>query len=189
MSDGRRDARVIAGVAVGVVVLAALSTVGLAVAAGAFRSDRSAPNGACSAPPLAGTVVDVRLMNMGGPMMRAGGSMMGGTMRVVADRQSVPAGTVSLRVANVGSLVHELVVLRLDGGARVGDRPVGADGRIDEASSVGEASQSCGGGSGDGIAPGALGWVTLQLSAGDYELVCNLPGHYAGGMYTALHVG
>ncbi len=191
MSAARRDARVIAGVAA--VALAALSTVGLAAAAGVFRSQRTAPNGACAAPALAGAIVDVRLINMGGPMMRGGGSMMaggmGGTMRVVADRRSVPAGTVSLRVANVGSLVHELVVLRLDAGASVGDRPVGADGRVEETGSVGEASRSCGSGSGDGIAPGALGWVTLQLPAGDYELVCNLAGHYAAGMYTALHVG
>ena len=191
MTAPRRDARVIAGVAVAAVALAGLSTFGLAAATGAFRSHRTAPNGACTAPPLPGTVVDVRLINMGGPMMRGGGSMMGGTMmggtmRVVADRASVPAGTVSLRVANVGSLVHELVVLPLDG--RVGDRPAGADGRIAETGSVGEASRSCGAGSGDGIAPGALGWVTLQLPAGDYELVCNLPGHYAAGMYTALHV-
>ena len=186
MSAARRDARVIAGVAVAAVALAGLSTFGLAAATGAFRSHRRAPNGACTAPPLTGTVVDVRLMNMGGSMM--GGTMMGGTMRVVADRASVPAGTVSLRVANVGSLVHELVVLPLDAGGRVGEQPAGADGRIAETGSVGEASRSCGAGSGDGIAPGALGWVTLQLPAGDYELVCNLPGHYAAGMYTALHV-
>ena len=188
MSAARRDARLIAGVAVGAVALAALSTIGLAAASGAFRSDRTAPNGACSAPPLPGTVVDVRLLNMGGPMMR-GGSMMGGTMRVVADTPIAPEGTVSLRVANVGSLVHELVVLPLDASGRVGDRQVGADGRIEETDNVGEASRSCGDGSGDGIAPGALGWVTLQLPAGDYELVCNLRGHYAAGMYTGLHVG
>ncbi len=188
MSTARRDARAIAGLAAAVVVLAALSTVGLAAAADVFRSDRTAPNGACDAPALAGAVVDVRLMNMGGPMMR-GGSTMGGTMRVVADRQTVAAGTVSLRVANVGSLVYELVVLPLDTGAGVGARAVGANGRVEETGSVGEASRSCGSGSGDGIAPGALGWVTLQLPAGDYELVCNLAGHYAAGMYTALHVG
>lgn len=184
----------IAGVVVAAVALAALSTVGLAAAAGVFRSHRSAPNGACAAPALAGGVVDVRLMNMGGPMMRGrGGSMMGGgmggTMRVVADRRSVPAGTVSLRVANIGSLVHEIVVLPLDAAVSVGDRSVGADNRVEETGSVGEASRSCGSGSGDGIAPGALGWVTLQLPAGDYELVCNLAGHYAAGMYTALHLG
>ncbi len=42
---------------------------------------------------------------------------------------------------------------------------------------------------GDGIAPGAASWVTLHLDAGRYELICNLPGHYAAGMFTELDVG
>jgi uncharacterized cupredoxin-like copper-binding protein len=30
--------------------------------------------------------------------------------------------------------------------------------------------------------------VTLDLKPGRYELLCNLPHHYAGGMYTELDV-
>jgi uncharacterized cupredoxin-like copper-binding protein len=132
-------------------------------------------------------VVDVQLMNMGGPMM-GGSSMMGGTMRIATDRSQVPVGTVSFRVANVGSLVHELVVLPLRDGAAPGQRAIASDGRIEETGSVAEASASCGNGAADGINPGALSWTTVQLPAGDYELVCNLPGHYAAGMYTTLQV-
>ena len=40
----------------------------------------------------------------------------------------------------------------------------------------------------EGIAAGSAGWVTLDLAPGRYELVCNLPGHYAAGMYTLLTV-
>ena len=98
------------------------------------------------------------------------------------------AGPVSLRVANVGSLVHELVVLPLANGDGSGSRSVGSDGRVSEAGSLGEASNTCGAGAGDGIDPGAFGWVTLDLPRGNYELVCNLPGHYASGMYTELRV-
>jgi uncharacterized cupredoxin-like copper-binding protein len=128
-------------------------------------------------------------MNMAGPMM--GGQMpaMGGTMRVVTNRQRVPPGTVSFRVGNIGTLVHELVVLPLSSGANVGQRQVGSDKRVNETASVGEASNTCGVGAGDGIGPGAVSWVTLNLRAGDYELVCNLAGHYAAGMYTGLRVG
>lgn len=43
-------------------------------------------------------------------------------------------------------------------------------------------------GEGDGIAADSTGWVTLHLPAGRYELVCNLPGHYAAGRYTELDV-
>ncbi len=47
---------------------------------------------------------------------------------------------------------------------------------------------SCGEGPGDGIAPGAESWVTLHLARGRYELICNLPFHYAMGMFTELDV-
>jgi uncharacterized cupredoxin-like copper-binding protein len=80
------------------------------------------------------------------------------------------------------------VILLLTNGARLGERTVDAAGRGDEAGSLGEASRTCGAGSGDAIAPGGIGWVTVELPAGDYELVCNLAGHYAAGMYTDLHV-
>ena len=53
---------------------------------------------------------------------------------------------------------------------------------------IGEASNGCGSGEGDGIRSGQLGWVTENLSPGHYELVCNLPGHYAAGMWTELVV-
>lgn len=189
MSAVSSRGRLLVGAAIAAVVLAAVSTVVVAAVTGGFRSASSSPNGRCSAPALQGTVVDVGLMNMGGRMMGGGGPMMGGTMRVRTDRRQAPAGTVSLRVANVGSLVHELVVLPLADGQRPGARAVGSDGRVDETGSVGEASRSCGEGSGDGIDPGSLGWVTLRLAPGRYELLCNLPGHYASGMYTELRVG
>lgn len=40
----------------------------------------------------------------------------------------------------------------------------------------------------DGIEPGASSWTTVTLAPGRYELVCNLPGHYAAAMYTRLTV-
>ena len=60
--------------------------------------------------------------------------------------------------------------------------------RPHEAGSLGEASRTCAAGGGDGIAPGASSWVTVTLPAGRYEIVCNLPGHYAAGMYAQLVV-
>ena len=30
--------------------------------------------------------------------------------------------------------------------------------------------------------------MTLTLTPGRYELLCNLPGHYTGGMYTELDI-
>jgi uncharacterized cupredoxin-like copper-binding protein len=38
------------------------------------------------------------------------------------------------------------------------------------------------------IASGSVGWVTLTLPPGHYELVCNLQNHYASGMRQELVV-
>jgi uncharacterized cupredoxin-like copper-binding protein len=178
-------------------VLAGAVTFSMAVA-GVWRTQAATgARTACTVPRLAGAVVDVTLIDMGGMMHGNGpGPMMGGSyppgghgmMRVLADRHTVPAGTVSLRVANAGTRTHELVVLPLAAGQWPGARPVGPDGKVSEAGSLGEASASCAPGAGEGIAPGAAGWVTLTLRPGRYELICNLPGHYARGMYTELDV-
>jgi uncharacterized cupredoxin-like copper-binding protein len=109
-------------------------------------------------------------------------------MRLQADRATVRHGTVSFLVTNGGSITHELVVLPLPESQIVGTQPFGGDGKIDEAGSLGEASKTCGEGAGQGILPGASGWVSVTLEPGRYELVCNLPGHYAAGMYTQLTV-
>ena len=206
MSPLRRPNRLVLAGTLVALVLAAGSTVGLAAASGAFGGDRGtgtrAPTGRaatgtrCATPALAGTVVDVTLADMGGGMMggpSGPGSMMGGSRgmgvaRVLASPAIVPAGTVSLRVVNQGAATHELVVLPLPAGQPAGARAVGADGQVDETGSLGESSRSCGAGEGDGIAAGTTGWVTLTLEPGRYELACNLPGHYAAGMYAELDV-
>ncbi|HEY5014085.1 MAG TPA: sulfocyanin-like copper-binding protein [Acidimicrobiia bacterium] len=171
--------------------LTAISVVAIAAAGGGFdhRHGASLVDTTCRSPNLAGSVVDVTLVNMGGPMMmNRDASIIGGMMRLTADRSTVPHGVVSFLAVNAGTVNHELVVLPLAGAQIVGTRVVGGDGKIDEAGSLGEASHTCGAGSGDGIAPGASSWVTLTLQPGRYELVCNLPGHYAAGMYTQITV-
>ncbi|MDO8105678.1 sulfocyanin-like copper-binding protein [Isoptericola sp. b441] len=137
---------------------------------------------------LPGTVVDVVAMDMGGRGMMGNRRWGMGTMRLRPDRADVPAGTVTLRLDNVGTVDHELVVLPLPAGQQVGRRTVGPDGTVDESASLGEASATDAAGAGDGIAPGASGWVTLDLRPGRYELVCNIEGHYAAGMYALLVV-
>ncbi len=195
MSPLRRPNRLVLAGTLAALVLAAGSTVGLAAASGAFGGDRGTGT-RCAAPALAGTVVDVTLADMGGGMMggpSGPGSMMGGSRgmgvaRVLASPVVVPAGTVSLRVVNQGAATHELVVLPLPAGQAAGAWAVGADGQVDETGILGESSRSCGAGEGDGIAAGTTGWVTLTLEPGRYELACNLPGHYAAGMYAELDV-
>lgn len=64
----------------GAVALAADSVLAAAAVGGAFDHGRGWPaRSPCVVPSLPGTVVDARLVNMGGPMTRGpGGSMMAG---------------------------------------------------------------------------------------------------------------
>ena len=140
-----------------------------------------------AAPKLRGIVVNVALRDMGGPMFGPRDGMTDGRyMRLNADHATVRHGTVSFLVTNGGSINHEAVVLPDD--HVVGTRPMGGDAKIDETGSLGEASRTGGEGAGEGIAPGASSWLTLTLAPGQYELVCNLPGHYTAGMHTQLTV-
>ena len=64
-----------------------------------------------------------------------------------------------------------LVVLPLAAGASAGQLVPGPDGKVDEAGSLGEASSTCAAGPGEGIESGSVGWVTVTLPPGHYELV------------------
>ena len=214
----RERARLVTGVAVAAVVLGVISTLAIATLSGAFpRSGPAAvpypagapgaPSTRCEVPALPGTMVDVRVTEMGAMMGAPSGRGPGmggwyrdggdagqawppgmGWMDMTISPTRVKAGEVSLRVANLGWRPHELVMLPLAPGQAVGQRPIGPDGKIDETDGLGEASASCTAGSGDGILPGATGWTTLTLPPGRYELVCNYPGHYRAGMYAELDV-
>jgi uncharacterized cupredoxin-like copper-binding protein len=206
----RGNVKVVVLSAAAAVVLAGGSTVAMAAASGTFAGNQLAPGyrypaghaSVCTAPALPGAVIDVTLVDMGRHMGFVHGGMMGngsgqmmpdgwgvaGMMIVRVSPTSAAAGTVSLRVTNVGMARHELVVLPLATDARPGQRAVGADGTVAETGSVGEASNNCGADGGNGILSGGEGWTTLQLASGRYELICNLPGHYAAGMYTELDV-
>lgn len=175
--------------AVAVILLTALSLVAVGFVGGLVNPGRTgfASRARCTAPNLSGQVVSVSLTNMGGPMMGPRNPR-GGAMRMTADRSTVVRGTVSFLANNAGSISHELAILPLPDDQIAGTRPIGADAKIDEAGSLGEASNTCAEGTGQGILPGASGWVTVTLPPGRYELVCNLPGHYAAGMYTQLTV-
>ncbi len=143
----------------------------------------------CSAPAsLPGRTVAVALGDMGMSSMMGGDAPMGARMMLRATPSTVPAGQVSLVVSNLGWRTHEVVVLPLSASAAAGQRVPGADGKVDEAGALGEASNTCAGGSGEGITSGSVGWTTLTLAPGHYELVCNLKNHYANGMYQELVV-
>ena len=143
----------------------------------------------CTAPPdLPGSTVIVTLGDMGMTQMMGGTAPLGAHMMLRAVPATVPAGKVSLVAENMGWRTHELVILPLPPGEQAGQRVPGPDGTVDEKGSLGEASTSCGAGAGEGIRAGTVSWTTLTLAPGRYELICNLPNHYADGMYQELLV-
>ncbi len=144
---------------------------------------------ACQAPAsLPSPAVTVLLADMGMTRMMGGTAPLGAHMMLHATARTVPAGEVSFVAQNMGWRTHELVVLPLGPNASAGRRVPGTDGKVDEAGSLGEASKSCAAGRGEGITSRSVGWTTLTLTPGRYELMCNLANHYADGMHTELDV-
>jgi uncharacterized cupredoxin-like copper-binding protein len=95
---------------------------------------------------------------------------------------TAPAGMVSFNVHNRGPSTHEFVVFKANQPAD--ELPLGADGlTVDEDSPslqhMGELSQ---------VDIGRSGTLALRLRPGRYVLVCNLEGHYLGGMYFVVTV-
>ena len=112
-----------------------------------------------------------------------GASAQGGAIDVALTEWAVePAvggtksGEVTFNAVNDGDVVHELVVLDTDTPAA--DLPVeGA-----EAQEEGELAEV------EDIEGGASKPLTVELKPGHYALICNLPGHYADGMYADFEV-
>ena len=88
----------------------------------------------------------------------------------------VSSGKVVFEVTNNGSVVHEMVIVKTDTPASdLGD----SSGEADETGAVGEVSD---------LPPGKSETLTVDLAPGHYALVCNLPGHYEGGMFADFEV-
>ncbi|MEP7021331.1 MAG: hypothetical protein ABI808_11810 [Pseudonocardiales bacterium] len=152
-------------------------------------SDYHYSRSTCAAPKsLPSSTVSVTLADMGMTRMMGGTAPLGLHMMLHATPATQPAGKIRLVASNMGWRTHELVILPLAAGAAAGQRVPGPDGKVDETGSLGEASSSCSGGTGDGITAGKVGWTTVTLTPGRYELLCNLKNHYADGMHQELVV-
>ena len=90
--------------------------------------------------------------------------------------QTVPAGKVTFDVHNDGTTTHEMVVVKAKDAS--GRLPV-EKGEASEAGSVGEVAD---------LEVGKSGTMNIKLAPGTYVLICNLPGHYLGGMHTVFTV-
>jgi uncharacterized cupredoxin-like copper-binding protein len=99
--------------------------------------------------------------------------------RIAAPAQ-VRAGDVRFAVTNRGPVAHEFIVVRLSGSAL----PLRRDGMtVDE-----DAVEARTAGALEPQRAGATTELRTRLTAGRYELLCNMAGHYRGGMHAELVV-
>jgi uncharacterized cupredoxin-like copper-binding protein len=95
---------------------------------------------------------------------------------------TVPAGLINLNVTNNGPSGHELLIFQTE--LAPDKLPLAPDGRVDESGdNVVKVFDS-----GNNIDPGTSKTFHVALVPGNYVFVCNLPGHYRAGMYTAVTV-
>ena len=101
----------------------------------------------------------------------------GGTSRVTMDEfslkaspKSATAGKVTFDLRNNGSDRHELIVIKT---TKAASKLPQSGGRASEKGRVADSGTFAGGKSKK---------LTVTLKKGHYALICNLPGHYSGGM-------
>jgi uncharacterized cupredoxin-like copper-binding protein len=100
--------------------------------------------------------------------------------RIVLRPARVHAGRVRIRVDNLGPANHELILVHA---LRTG-LPIRTDGltvneetvQPDEVAAL------------EPAVPGTVRYLNLDLPKGDYEVFCNMAGHYMGGMRAFLVV-
>jgi uncharacterized cupredoxin-like copper-binding protein len=116
-----------------------------------------------------------------GPGYGGMGRGMMGAMSVRTNVTSVKAGKVTFEVTNLSrSIVHEMIVVAVENP----NAPLPYDyntGQIPEkqVKMLGETEE---------MQPNAEKTITIDLKPGAYLVICNVPGHYAAGMWTPLTV-
>jgi uncharacterized cupredoxin-like copper-binding protein len=94
---------------------------------------------------------------------------------------TLDAGGASFEGTNEGTLTHEFEVFSVPEGVDADDLPLDGDtARADELLDVIDEVED--------IAPGTSATLNLDLDAGTYAVLCNLPGHYANGMHATFTV-
>ena len=100
-------------------------------------------------------------------------------MSIQAGPTVAVSGPVTFSIANIGTVVHELVVLKTDTAEGSIPARVTDPSKAQEPGAAGEAED---------IDPGKTATLTLDLAPGKYVLICNEPGHYAAGMHTSFTI-
>jgi uncharacterized cupredoxin-like copper-binding protein len=100
---------------------------------------------------------------------------------VTPDESSAPAGDVTFDITNDAEQTHEFVVFKTD--LAEDQLPTNEDGDVDEEGEGVEHIDEI-----EDVAGGSTESLTVYLDAGNYVLICNLPGHYRQGMHASFTV-
>jgi uncharacterized cupredoxin-like copper-binding protein len=128
----------------------------------------------------------VAVLGLAGPLAACSGDSGGvgvteADYKITLEDTELPAGETTFDISNDAEQTHEFVIIKTD--LAEGDLPTGDDGDVDE--------------EGEGIEPvdevedieqGATESLTVDLDAGSYVAICNLPGHYRQGMHASFTV-
>lgn len=137
-----------------------------AAGCGADPSDLAGPAGGGGTP-------------MGEPSNKIAGSVQ--EWSVVTTSSRAYEGDVTFAITNFGTIQHEFLVVKTD--IEPGKIPLGDENRFDEDAEGIEVI--------DEIAEfevNTTGLLKVNLAAGNYQLLCNIAGHYPAGMFTAFEV-
>jgi uncharacterized cupredoxin-like copper-binding protein len=100
--------------------------------------------------------------------------------KIVAAKTAFTPGSIEFDAKNAGKIPHELAILKTDLAASA--LPTDA-GKADESKGqmIGRINENS-------LKKGKSKKQTFKLDAGKYLLICNLVGHYQGGMTAAIEV-
>lgn len=139
-------------------------------------------------PAFAATVIKADLWDKGADMemmtgmgMGMHGNMTMATMGIKLSADSAPAGEITFTATNTSKdTIHEMVLAPVTSPDEVLPYDETMQ-KVDEdaAGHLGEVAE---------LEPGASGSLTLTMKPGTYILYCNIPGHYAAGMWTLFTV-
>lgn len=156
----------------------ALSLLSFGAAACGDGNDTGGATTDTTATAATGTVVKVQLGEKGAKYF------------VTVDKATVPAGTTTFQIDNVGSMHHEMAIFKTD--LPADKLPVTDENKVDEekAGLLDEAvyTTPLRGDADHRIRDGRGVNFTIDLQPGKYVLLCNLAGHYQKGQYVAFTV-
>jgi uncharacterized cupredoxin-like copper-binding protein len=97
---------------------------------------------------------------------------------IVLSSSTGTAGQTTFNISNEGPSTHEFVVIKTDDAPDA--LPV-KNGAVDESGlTIVDENES--------VAPSTTATLAVNLQAGSYVIICNVPGHYEAGMHTGFTV-